>query len=82
MDTDTDTIISYGHGSMFKTLRKNDELDSDGTFIYERGGRFRAPSDRRSTFIYERGGSNFKQSVVLTQTDLLEAIELWLKKHS
>ena len=62
MDTDTDTIISYGQGSKFKTLRKSDE--SDGIFIYE------------------MGGSTFKQSVVLTQTDLLEAIELWIKENS
>ena len=58
----TESLISYGHGSMFKTLRKSDESDD--------------------TFIYERGGITFKQSVVLTQTDLLEAIELWIKKHS
>ena len=58
----TESLISYGHGSMFKTLRKSDESDD--------------------TFIYERGGSTLKQSVVLTQTDLLEAIELWIKKHS
>ena len=58
----TESLISYGQGSMFKTLRKSDESDD--------------------TFIYERGGSTLKQSVVLTQTDLLEAIELWVKKHS
>ena len=60
MDTDTDTIISYGQGSKFKTLRAAGEGD----------------------FIYEMGGSTFKQSVVLTQTDLLEAIELWITENS
>jgi hypothetical protein len=42
----------------------------------------RKSDESDDTFIYERGGSTLKQSVVLTQTDLLEAIELWVKKHS
>ena len=33
-------------------------------------------------FIYKRGGRSFTQSVVLTHSELFEAIGLWIKENS
>jgi len=62
----TDVIITYGQDGKFKTLRAAGE----GNFTFERRDPLRW------------GGNTFRQSVVLTQTDLFEAIELWIKENS
>ena len=66
MDTVTDVIITYGQGGKFKTLRAAGE----GNFTFERRDPLRW------------GESRHLRTVVLTQTDLFEAIELWIKENS
>ncbi len=51
------------------------------SYGYKHGSKTLSATDD-GNFIYKRGGSGFTQSVVLTHSELFEAIGLWIKENS